>query len=114
MELTLSFAFNNILVKCIEYSSAWAPTEAGTVLETMRGNDRVSSNRNTESLSVMNAASPSVSATPRKGCSFGHPDLHRLLAINFWQEKNFSDARYHFIHSTGRSGTMVNLIIIYN
>ncbi|XP_022673358.1 Golgi to ER traffic protein 4 homolog [Varroa destructor] len=87
-------------VKCIEYSSAWAPTEAGTVLETMRGNDRVSSNRNTESLSVMNAASPSVSATPRKGCSFGHPDLHRLLAINFWQEKNFSDARYHFIHST--------------
>ncbi|XP_059144290.1 Golgi to ER traffic protein 4 homolog [Physella acuta] len=30
----------------------------------------------------------------------GHPDLHRRFGIIFWQERNYAQARYHYIHST--------------
>ncbi|XP_077980529.1 Golgi to ER traffic protein 4 homolog [Glandiceps talaboti] len=30
----------------------------------------------------------------------GHPDLHRQLAMIFWQEKNYRESRYHFLHSS--------------
>ena len=32
--------------------------------------------------------------------TFGHVDLHGEFALNLWNEKNFVQARYHFLHST--------------
>ncbi|OQR79868.1 Golgi to ER traffic protein 4-like [Tropilaelaps mercedesae] len=86
-------------VKCIEYSSVWVPStcKTGAGVPSCK---RVTLNKNDESLSDVSSASSSISTVCRKDSSFGHPDLHRLLALNFWREKNFSDARYHFIHST--------------
>jgi len=31
--------------------------------------------------------------------SFGHVGIHREIALNFWQEENYVQARYHFLHS---------------
>ena len=31
--------------------------------------------------------------------TFGHFDIHREFAHNFWAESNFVQARYHFLHS---------------
>ncbi|KAK3090317.1 hypothetical protein FSP39_010901 [Pinctada imbricata] len=34
----------------------------------------------------------------------GHPELHKAFGTFFWREKNYIQARYHFLHSTdGRS-----------
>ena len=30
---------------------------------------------------------------------FGHHDIHRDFALNYWIEKNYIQARYHFLHS---------------
>lgn len=30
---------------------------------------------------------------------FGHYDIHGDFAINYWKEKNYIQARYHFLHS---------------
>ncbi|RNA31916.1 Golgi to ER traffic 4 -like protein [Brachionus plicatilis] len=30
---------------------------------------------------------------------FGHYDIHRDFAVNYWKEKNYVQARYHFLHS---------------
>ncbi|KAK3579538.1 hypothetical protein CHS0354_028370 [Potamilus streckersoni] len=32
--------------------------------------------------------------------SAGHPDLHKKCGMLFWQEKNYVQARYHFLHSS--------------
>jgi hypothetical protein len=32
--------------------------------------------------------------------NFGHVDLHREIALNLWNEKNYIKSRYHFLHST--------------
>ncbi|XP_023016354.2 Golgi to ER traffic protein 4 homolog isoform X1 [Leptinotarsa decemlineata] len=34
-----------------------------------------------------------------KGSSYGHPLLHQSIAQIYWKEKNYAQARYHFIHS---------------
>lgn len=31
--------------------------------------------------------------------TFGHFDIHREFALNLWAEKNYVQARYHFLHS---------------
>ncbi|XP_056286176.1 Golgi to ER traffic protein 4 homolog isoform X3 [Pseudoliparis swirei] len=30
----------------------------------------------------------------------GHPKLHQLLAVTLWKEQNYSESRYHFLHSS--------------
>lgn len=32
--------------------------------------------------------------------SFGHVNIHRALALNYWEEENYVQSRYHFLHST--------------
>ncbi|CAG9827526.1 unnamed protein product [Diabrotica balteata] len=34
-----------------------------------------------------------------KGSSHGHPQLHRSVALVYWAEKNYPQARHHFIYS---------------
>nr|CAH7756805.1 unnamed protein product [Callosobruchus chinensis] len=34
-----------------------------------------------------------------KGSTHGHPILHRSIALVFWEEKNYAQARHHFIYS---------------
>ncbi|XP_064644612.1 Golgi to ER traffic protein 4 homolog [Lineus longissimus] len=43
----------------------------------------------------------------------GHPDLHQQLALNLWQEKNYAEARYHFLHSTAGE-ECANMLIEYH
>ncbi|XP_003743194.1 Golgi to ER traffic protein 4 homolog [Galendromus occidentalis] len=42
--------------------------------------------------------------------AFGHPNMHRLLALNYWAETNFRDAKYHFTRSL--DGTSCALMLI--
>ncbi|XP_005113349.2 Golgi to ER traffic protein 4 homolog [Aplysia californica] len=34
----------------------------------------------------------------------GHPDLHQRFGVIFWHERNYAQARYHYIHSTDGEG----------
>ncbi|CAG5125253.1 unnamed protein product [Candidula unifasciata] len=34
----------------------------------------------------------------------GHPDLHQRFGVIFWHERNYPQARYHYIHSTDGEG----------
>ncbi|CAH1100273.1 unnamed protein product [Psylliodes chrysocephalus] len=34
-----------------------------------------------------------------KGSSHGHPLLHQSIALVYWEEKNYTQARHHFIYS---------------
>ncbi|BFZ17832.1 hypothetical protein BsWGS_20871 [Bradybaena similaris] len=34
----------------------------------------------------------------------GHPDLHQRFGVIFWHERNYTQARYHYIHSTDGEG----------
>lgn len=40
----------------------------------------------------------------------GHPDLHKKFGLAFWKDKNYSQARYHFIHSTDGQNCALMLI----
>ncbi|XP_060081085.1 Golgi to ER traffic protein 4 homolog [Ylistrum balloti] len=40
----------------------------------------------------------------------GHPDLHQRIGRLFWEEKNYVQARYHFLHSTDGKGCATMLI----
>uniref|UniRef100_A0A224Z4T5 Protein containing DUF410 domain n=1 Tax=Rhipicephalus zambeziensis TaxID=60191 RepID=A0A224Z4T5_9ACAR len=40
----------------------------------------------------------------------GHPQLHRLVALTLWKEKNYPEARHHFVHSTDGDGCAAMLI----
>ncbi|XP_015908395.1 Golgi to ER traffic protein 4 homolog [Parasteatoda tepidariorum] len=42
--------------------------------------------------------------------SFGHPNLHKLIANALWKEKNYQQSRYHFIHSSDGQGCATMLI----
>lgn len=43
----------------------------------------------------------------------GHPLLHRSIAQIYWQEKNYSMARYHFLHSTDGPGCAKMLVELH-
>ncbi|NWS98165.1 GET4 protein, partial [Mionectes macconnelli] len=43
----------------------------------------------------------------------GHPKLHQLLAITLWKEQNYSESRYHFLHSTDGEGC-ANMLVEYS
>ncbi|KAL5019328.1 hypothetical protein ScPMuIL_005050 [Solemya velum] len=43
----------------------------------------------------------------------GHPVLHQKFAIIFWQEKNYLQARYHFLHSSDGQ-TFSTMLIEFN
>ncbi|RXM27676.1 Golgi to ER traffic protein 4-like [Acipenser ruthenus] len=34
----------------------------------------------------------------------GHPKLHQQLAVTLWKEQNYSESRYHFLHSCDGEG----------
>jgi len=34
----------------------------------------------------------------------GHPDLHQKFGVIFWQENNYTQARYHYLHSADGEG----------
>ncbi|KAJ8938766.1 hypothetical protein NQ318_009121 [Aromia moschata] len=34
-----------------------------------------------------------------RGSAYGHPLLHQSIALVYWEEKNYGQARHHFIHS---------------
>lgn len=40
----------------------------------------------------------------------GHPRLHQLIALALWKEKNYPQARYHFIRSTDGSNCATMLV----
>lgn len=40
----------------------------------------------------------------------GHPKLHQLLAITLWKEQNYSESRYHFLHSSDGEGCALMLV----
>ncbi|CAI9727421.1 Hypothetical predicted protein [Octopus vulgaris] len=40
----------------------------------------------------------------------GHPILHKKYGLIFWTEKNYEQARYHFLHSTDGANTAALLI----
>ncbi|KAK2161508.1 hypothetical protein LSH36_115g04000 [Paralvinella palmiformis] len=40
----------------------------------------------------------------------GHPSLHQQLAVTLWHEKNYSQARYHFLNSSDGEGCAAMLI----
>ncbi|UYV76334.1 GET4 [Cordylochernes scorpioides] len=42
--------------------------------------------------------------------SSSHPSLHQKVALVLWKEKNYSQARYHFIHSTDGNNCATMLI----
>ncbi|XP_015122743.1 Golgi to ER traffic protein 4 homolog [Diachasma alloeum] len=44
---------------------------------------------------------------------WGHPDLHKLIAEVFWQEKNYTLAKQHFIYSHDGAGCAAMLVEIH-
>ncbi|XP_013412251.1 Golgi to ER traffic protein 4 homolog [Lingula anatina] len=40
----------------------------------------------------------------------GHPALHKQFAVTLWQEKNYPEARYHFVHSNDGEGCAAMLV----
>ncbi|XP_065098710.1 Golgi to ER traffic protein 4 homolog isoform X1 [Paramisgurnus dabryanus] len=40
----------------------------------------------------------------------GHPKLHQLLALTLWKEQNYSESRYHFLHSSDGEGCAQMLV----
>lgn len=40
----------------------------------------------------------------------GHPKLHQLLAVTLWKEQNYSESRYHFLHSSDGEGCAQMLV----
>uniref|UniRef100_A0A4W4H8T2 Golgi to ER traffic protein 4 homolog n=2 Tax=Electrophorus electricus TaxID=8005 RepID=A0A4W4H8T2_ELEEL len=40
----------------------------------------------------------------------GHPRLHQLLAVILWKEQNYSESRYHFLHSSDGEGCAQMLV----
>ncbi|ESO87201.1 hypothetical protein LOTGIDRAFT_154705 [Lottia gigantea] len=40
----------------------------------------------------------------------GHPELHKKFGIMFWEERNFVQARYHYLHSCDGKGCATMLI----
>ncbi|XP_043567269.1 Golgi to ER traffic protein 4 homolog [Chiloscyllium plagiosum] len=43
----------------------------------------------------------------------GHPKLHQLLAVTLWKEQNYSESRYHFLHSADGEGC-ANMLVEYS
>ncbi|XP_043945613.1 Golgi to ER traffic protein 4 homolog [Protopterus annectens] len=43
----------------------------------------------------------------------GHPVLHQQLAIALWKEQNYSESRYHFLHSSDGEGC-ANMLVEYS
>ncbi|GLG95286.1 Golgi to ER traffic protein 4 homolog [Gryllus bimaculatus] len=43
----------------------------------------------------------------------GHPYFHQSIAQIFWREKNYTLARYHFLHSTDGSGCATMLVELH-
>ncbi|XP_011304857.1 Golgi to ER traffic protein 4 homolog [Fopius arisanus] len=44
---------------------------------------------------------------------WGHPDLHKLIAEVFWQEKNYTLAKQHFIYSNDGAGCAAMLVELH-
>uniref|UniRef100_A0A1A8B8C9 Golgi to ER traffic protein 4 homolog n=2 Tax=Nothobranchius TaxID=28779 RepID=A0A1A8B8C9_NOTFU len=40
----------------------------------------------------------------------GHPKFHQLLAVILWKEQNYSESRYHFLHSSDGEGCAQMLV----
>ncbi|XP_048101488.1 LOW QUALITY PROTEIN: Golgi to ER traffic protein 4 homolog [Alosa alosa] len=40
----------------------------------------------------------------------GNPKLHQLLALTLWKEQNYSESRYHFLHSCDGEGCALMLV----
>ncbi|XP_060718365.1 Golgi to ER traffic protein 4 homolog [Tachysurus vachellii] len=40
----------------------------------------------------------------------GDPKLHQLLAVTLWKEQNYSESRYHFLHSSDGEGCAQMLV----
>ncbi|CAH1795261.1 unnamed protein product [Owenia fusiformis] len=40
----------------------------------------------------------------------GHPLLHKTFALTFWEEKNYAQSRYHFLHSEDGEGCAAMLV----
>uniref|UniRef100_A0A8C7IWX8 Golgi to ER traffic protein 4 homolog n=1 Tax=Oncorhynchus kisutch TaxID=8019 RepID=A0A8C7IWX8_ONCKI len=40
----------------------------------------------------------------------GAPKLHQLLAVTLWKEQNYSESRYHFLHSSDGEGCAQMLV----
>uniref|UniRef100_A0A8C1LRJ1 Golgi to ER traffic protein 4 homolog n=2 Tax=Cyprinus carpio TaxID=7962 RepID=A0A8C1LRJ1_CYPCA len=40
----------------------------------------------------------------------GDPKLHQLLALTLWKEQNYSESRYHFLHSSDGEGCAQMLV----
>ncbi|XP_034414278.1 Golgi to ER traffic protein 4 homolog isoform X2 [Cyclopterus lumpus] len=40
----------------------------------------------------------------------GHPKLHQMLAVTLWKEQNYSESRYHFLHSSDGEGCAEMLV----
>ncbi|XP_022095557.1 Golgi to ER traffic protein 4 homolog [Acanthaster planci] len=50
------------------------------------------------------------SKTSNKAIKTGDPELHQRLAVKLWQEKNYFEARYHFLHSCDGEGCASMLV----
>ncbi|XP_060601931.1 Golgi to ER traffic protein 4 homolog [Ruditapes philippinarum] len=60
-------------------------------------------------LNYLNAALRwTISVAPE--CRAGHPDLHKKCGMLFWQEKNYVQARYHYLHSSDGKNLATMLI----
>ncbi|XP_008554602.1 Golgi to ER traffic protein 4 homolog [Microplitis demolitor] len=46
-------------------------------------------------------------------CKWGHPDLHKMIAQVFWQEKNYTMARQHFVYSDDGAGCAAMLVELH-
>ncbi|XP_034946473.1 Golgi to ER traffic protein 4 homolog [Chelonus insularis] len=46
-------------------------------------------------------------------CKWGHPDLHKMIAQIYWQEKNYTMARQHFVYSCDGSGCASMLVELH-
>ncbi|KAH3872275.1 Golgi to ER traffic protein 4 homolog [Dreissena polymorpha] len=49
-----------------------------------------------------------INVEPR--CKAGHPELHKKCGLLFWQEKNYIQARYHYLHSSDGNNLAAMLI----
>lgn len=48
--------------------------------------------------------------TVDKSHARGHPDLHQRFGVVFWQENNYPQARYHYLHSMDGKGCAAMLL----
>lgn len=53
-----------------------------------------------------------VSALKLDPNHFDVPQIHHRFAVTLWQEGNFSDSRYHFLHSSPQAGSDCATLLI--